>query len=304
MAVHHQSGSWHPQALDMNGMAGRMVRLQPPTGKTAEVLFVGDRHRTLEMWQELLIQLNRSAGVTAPELPGIGGMDSFLTIGKQPTVDTYADYLAAFMKLRFRRKRVVIVGVGFGFIVATRMLQRYPALRPHVRHIIGLQAYAHYSDERKTANRGLRLLGFRLAASWPVARMIQLLYLNRVVLPRLLAYRQATIIQRAVALDDTFITAQASLWRTNDLQTNFHISADLLRLNNCTHRLDVPLLIVVNGQDAPLDTGRAEQHLRVAYTSVASITVHTPLLPTELTITKAAARGLLPAPVRHIIAQK
>ena len=81
-----------------------------------------------------------------PDLPGFGGMDSFNSIGRTPTIDEYADYLAAFVKMRYRRKKVTIIGISFGFVVATRMLQRYPELASKVDIVVSIVGFMHKTD--------------------------------------------------------------------------------------------------------------------------------------------------------------
>src|SRR5438876_991720 len=98
--------------LDMNGLSGRMLHMPAPKGKSGEALFVYGQHSSLERWWGLMQYMNRYAGVTAPDLPGIGGMESFYKIGKKPTVDNFADYLAAFVKLRYKNKKVIIIGMS------------------------------------------------------------------------------------------------------------------------------------------------------------------------------------------------
>ena len=39
-------------------------------------------------------------------LPGLGGMDSFYSIGLKPSLDNMADYVASFIKLSYKRKKV------------------------------------------------------------------------------------------------------------------------------------------------------------------------------------------------------
>jgi len=43
--------------------------------------------------------------VTHAGSAGIRGMDSFYKIGRAPTLDAFADYLAAFIKMRYRNRR-------------------------------------------------------------------------------------------------------------------------------------------------------------------------------------------------------
>ena len=112
----------------MNGLQGRMLHLPAPKGRNREILLVYGHHSSLERWWGLAQVLNRYGAVTMPDLPGFGGMDSLYKIDKKPTIDNLADYLAAFVKMRYKRRRVTIIGMSFGFVVVTRMLQRFPEL--------------------------------------------------------------------------------------------------------------------------------------------------------------------------------
>jgi pimeloyl-ACP methyl ester carboxylesterase len=132
--------------LNINGLDGRMLHVPAPKGKTAEILFVYGHHSSLERWWGLMQVLNRYAAVTMPDLPGFGGMDSFYSIGRKPSIDNMADYLAAFIKLRYKRKKVSIAGMSFGFIIVTRMLQRYPELAKKVTLLVSIVGFAHHED--------------------------------------------------------------------------------------------------------------------------------------------------------------
>src|SRR5262245_54981731 len=89
--------------LYINGMSGRMLRMPAPAKRNREILFVYGHHSTLERWWGLIQDLNQYGAVTVPDLPGFGGMDSLYGIGKTPDLDTMADYLAAFVKLHYKR---------------------------------------------------------------------------------------------------------------------------------------------------------------------------------------------------------
>jgi pimeloyl-ACP methyl ester carboxylesterase len=105
-------------------------------------------------------------------LPGFGGMDSFYSIGRKPTIDNMADYLAAFIKLRYKRKKVVIAGMSFGFIIATRMLQRYPELNKKVTLLVSIVGFAHKEDFTFSKPRyygylwGTRILSHKVPATF------------------------------------------------------------------------------------------------------------------------------------------
>jgi pimeloyl-ACP methyl ester carboxylesterase len=85
-----------------------------------EILIIYGHHSTLERWWGFAQCFNRYGAVTMPDLPGFGGMESLYKIDKKPDLDTMADYMASFVKWRYKRKRVTIIGLSFGFLVATR----------------------------------------------------------------------------------------------------------------------------------------------------------------------------------------
>src|SRR5579864_1785028 len=116
--------------LNVNGLHGRMLRAPATTKKyrRREILLIYGHHAMLERWWSLVQNLEKYGNITMPDMPGFGGMESFAKIGTKPTIDAHADYLAAFIKLRYRQKRLTIYAVSYGFIVVTRMLQRYPEL--------------------------------------------------------------------------------------------------------------------------------------------------------------------------------
>lgn len=109
--------------LNINKLEGRMMYVPPDGDNNRNILLVYGHHAMLERWWSFVENLNDFGSVTMPDLPGFGGMDSFYKIGKKPTIDAYADYLAAFIKLRFKRKRITIVAISYGFVITTRMLQ-------------------------------------------------------------------------------------------------------------------------------------------------------------------------------------
>src|ERR1700685_2606963 len=132
--------------LDMNGLRGRMLHLPGAPQKGIEILFVYGQHSSLERWWDLVRLLNRFGSVTVPDLPGLGGMESFYRINQEPTLDNFADYLASFIKMRYKRKKIVVIGLSFGFVVVTRMLQRYPELAKKVSLLVSLVGFAHRAD--------------------------------------------------------------------------------------------------------------------------------------------------------------
>jgi pimeloyl-ACP methyl ester carboxylesterase len=137
----------HIVPLNINGLEGRMLQLPARKhGSKREILIIYGHHSTLERWWGFAQCFNRSGAVTMPDLPGFGGMESLYKIDKKPDLDTMADYMASFVKWRYRRKRFTIIGLSFGFLVATRMLQRYPELAKRVDILISAVGFSHHDD--------------------------------------------------------------------------------------------------------------------------------------------------------------
>lgn len=132
--------------LHINGLSGRVLRLPAPPKKTREILLIYGHHASLERMFGIAEDLNQYGSVTMPDLPGFGGMNSFYKIGMKPTLDNLADYLAAFIKLRYKRSKITIIAVSFGFVVTTRMLQRYPHLTSKVNLLVSAVGFSHRDD--------------------------------------------------------------------------------------------------------------------------------------------------------------
>ncbi len=261
----------HP--LDMNGLAGRMLALPAPKNRNAEILFVYGQHSSLERWWGLLKYTNRFGAVTAPDLPGFGGMESFYKLGKKPTIDNYADYLAAFMKMRYKRKKVIILGMSLGFVIATRMLQRYPELRNNVSVLVSLVGMTHYQDFRFPKARYWFYRGIGTVFShWLPAFMFRYMFLNSFVLRKTYAHtyqaKSKFAAAKSKAEHDYFMDVEIGLWHMNDPRTHAYTTKELLTLDNCKQRLDVPLWHVDVDGDQYLDHHNVEQHLKVAFSNV------------------------------------
>ena len=114
----------HIIPLNMNGLEGRMLVFKSKKKNHEEILFIYGQRSSIERWWGLIQLLHDYGHVTVPDMPGYGGMSSFYTIDKKPTLDNYADYLASFIKMKYKRRKIVIVGLSYGFAAVTRMLER------------------------------------------------------------------------------------------------------------------------------------------------------------------------------------
>lgn len=236
-----------------------------------ELLVVYGHHSSLERWWGLVQNFNIFGAVTMPDLPGFGGMDSFYKIGKKPTIDSMADYLAAFVKLRYKRRRIVIVGISFGFVVATRMLQRYPDLAKKVDLIISAAGFARYDDFTFSKSRMFMYRLITAVVSWPVvAGFFRVVFLNPWVLRKAYAktHNAKHKFAEVAALPQQFeamMDREIELWHINDVRTHFATGHEFLHLDNCKKRVPVLVWHVYSKHDQYFDKHVVEQHLRVIF---------------------------------------
>ncbi len=247
--------------LLMNGLQGRMLYIPPPKNKKRELLLVYGQHASLEHWWPLALELNRYSAVTMPDLPGFGGMQSLSRLHTKPTLDSLADYLSAFVKLRYKNKRLSIVCIGFGQVLVTRMLQRYPDLAKKVNVVVGFGGIARFDDLKLgRIKRIINRLSLRLAATRLVSGMIKLFYLQ----PWILRKRFSRMAPEAAA-------EEVALWRTNDLRTHYLTTLELVKLDNCQQQINRPLWYVSTPASKKVENHRLIQHLGVIYSDVFEI---------------------------------
>lgn len=292
--------------LDMNGLSGRMLYMPGPKDKKAEILFIYGQHSSIERWWGLLQYANRYGAVTALDLPGFGGMQSFYKIGEKPTLDNFADYLAAFIKMRYKRKRVVIVGMSLGFVVATRMLQRCPELTKNVRMLVSLVGLMHADDLRfSTARyRFYKTLG-HVMSYWPPAFLFRAIAVHRVVFR--LAYHRTYLskskFQDTASVEERnrLVDAELELWRINDVRTHGYTTYELLTLNNCDRKINLPVWHIDVKSDQYFDHQRVSDHMEQVFTKVYSATAPLKTHAPSIIADEETAAQLMPAKLRRAL---
>lgn len=296
--------------LNINGLDGRMLHMPSPGTKQSEgkeILLIYGHHAMLERWWGLVQGLNQYGTVTMPDLPGFGGMDSFHKIGLRPSIDQYADYLAAFVKLRYKRKRIRIVAISYGFVIATRMLQRYPELTKKVDLMVSVVGFMHHDDFVYPARRRqlFRILS-RLFAAKPLALTGRYLFLNKLVLKTLYAKlpnSRRRMIEVTPEEFDISMDFEVKLWQANDVRTHWLTTSEFFTLDNCFKQINLPVNHVVSKQDHYFNNEIVKQHMLVVFSGyrrfVADSKAHTPSVLAD----KKAMGVLLPPALRRILAK-
>jgi len=206
-----------------------------------------------------------------PDLPGFGGMDSFRKIGKKPTIDNFADYLAAFIKMKYKRRRVSIIGISFGFVVATRMLQRYPDLAKKVDFFMSAVGFARHDDFQFTPQRMFLYRAASRALSLPVlSGLFRLVALNPWMLRKAYArtHNAKHKFAEVAAIPEQFallMDAEIDLWHINDVRTHMHTTYEMLRIDNCKQQVPLTVWHVYSKNDQYFNNQVVEQHLRIIF---------------------------------------
>lgn len=309
MSKTKQNSSDYIVPLNMNGLQGRMLHMPAPKDRNREILFVYGHHSSLERWFGLMQNLNRYGAVTMPDLPGFGGMDSFYKIGEEATIDNLADYLAAFIKMRYKRRKVTIAGMSLGFVIATRMLQRYPDLTKKVDMFVSIAGFAH-SDDFTFSKTRLNL--YRLGASIFTHRLSASFFRHVALNPLILR----TVYHRTHNAKDKFkglvdeelqeiLDIEIRLWHDNDVRTYMKTSREFLSLDNCKVKVNLPVHHVAISADRYFDNNIVEQHLKVIFSEyhlLATLSVgnHAPSIIADA----KAASPFVPPKLRRLLSKR
>lgn len=293
------------QPLYINGLHGRMLHMPAPAKKKREILFVYGHHSSLERWWGVMQDMNRYGAVTMPDLPGFGGMDSFYKIGKKPTIDAMADYLATFIMLRYKRKKVTIAGLSFGFVVVTRMLQRYPQLVDKVDMLVSVVGFAHRDDFSFSKPR---YWVYRSATAFFAHRLPAFFFKNLALNPLAIRlgytrtrHARSKFANKNKAELKQIVDFETHLWHCNDVRTHMYTNNAFLKVDNCRQQVDLPLWHISVKADQYFDQHLVEQHLRIIFKAfkraVAKLDNHAPSIIADAEV----AAPLLPATIRRAL---
>ena len=292
--------------LYMNGLSGRMIRLASPRGKRREVLLIAGQHTGVERIYGLAEYLNRYGGVTSPDLPGFGGMTPFYKIGEKPTIDNMADYLATFIKLRYKKSQhFTLIAVSYGFAVVTRMLQKYPEVAKRVDLLISISGVTHKKDFKWKKHNFVIIFGVtRLVSLRLPAFLVKTLFLRAPVI-RLL-YRLAE--NRHSKLKDTSknkrkerIEFEVGLWKSNDFRTWLYTCISMSTIDLSGGHVDLPVHHVSVDNDHYFSQVAVEEHMRKIYRDFHLIKSKLPAhAPTVLATAKDVA-PFIPPKVRALL---
>jgi pimeloyl-ACP methyl ester carboxylesterase len=294
--------------LYINGLEGRMMRVPAKRGHKREILYLYGHHSSLERWWGLAEELSKFGNVTVPDIPGFGGMQSLYKIGQQSTIDNLADYLAAFVKLRYRNKKVTIAAMSLGFVVATRMLQRYPDLTRKVNLLISIVGCAHKEDFTFSRRR---IFLYRLAARILSRKLPAYCFQQIILRPSIIRrvyHRGHSSKEKFIGISgdefDRTMDIEVVLWKINDVRTWMKTTLEMLSLNNCTKRVDLPVYHVAAKKDRYFNNTKVEEHMRRIFSDFQVFYTKVPNhAPTIIADAKTAA-PFIPMELRKMMSKK
>lgn len=292
-------------SLNINGLEGRMLRMPAKRKNQPELLFIYGQHSSLERWFGLALELNKLGAVTMPDMPGFGGMKSLYSIGQTATVDNLADYLAAFIKLKYRNKKFIVLGMSLGFVIVTRMLQKYPELTKKVLLLTSIVGFAHGDDfifpkkRLRVYKPTARFFSMRLPA-WFFQRVVVHPYFLRRTYHKSYNGREKFENMSGDEFERT-MDMEILLWKINDIRTQMKTNVEMLSLNNCNARVDLPVHHVAAKRDRYFNNTSVEHHFRQIFSDYRVYWTTAPNHAPTIIATAKEAAPFIPAGIRRLI---
>jgi pimeloyl-ACP methyl ester carboxylesterase len=274
--------------IRIGGLRGRLLRLPSRGTKSRDILLIYGLHSSLERMYSTALFHSRYGNVWAPDLPGFGGMDSFYTIGREPDLESYADYLYTFMRTYKldEKKELRVVAMSFGFIAFTRMLQKYPQMRRNIRFVISFVGFGRAADFtffllRNPFSRIAIKLGATRSAGWTLKNLVFKKPILRAMFGFLRLFNPKYQIRDKQQRRDS-TDMELDLWTKNDARTKFY-TWDLLTDFDLTRNqepLDIKLYDIATPNDQYVDRKVVDKTLAKLYadstTYIMDMKLHAP----------------------------
>jgi pimeloyl-ACP methyl ester carboxylesterase len=293
-------------ALNINGLHGRTLSIPSKNKRQQkEILVIYGHHSSLERMYSFATHFSSYGNVTMPDLPGFGGMDSFYTIHKQPTLDVMADYLATFIKLQYKKEKFVLCGMSYGFLVATRMLQKYPDIASQVSILISLVGFSS-GEDFSFSKRTHSTLTFasKVLSIAPLASLVKHVFITKPVITAtytLMAKRHAKMKDADTEERNRRIRFEVYLWKCNDVRTYFSTSHEFLTCDLTDLTVPITLQHVTVDADQYFDEKIVNKNLNKIFASVKAYKAKLPNHAPTVVSDENEAAAMLPAALKKLL---
>jgi pimeloyl-ACP methyl ester carboxylesterase len=243
-----------------------------------------------------------------PDLPGFGGMDSFYVLHEKPTLDNMADYLATYIRLHYKKQPITICAMSWGFLVTTKMLQKYPEIAMQVNLLISFVGFSNVSDFKMSKNK--------LCASKVTAKIgsgaVTSTFIKYVLLrPFVIKSSYRSVASRHPKMKDANaeelkrrLDFEVILWQSNDIRTWMHTTHTMLTIDLLSSKVDLPLVHIAIDADQYFNNKSVTKHLKKIYTEVtvvkSNLANHAPTIIDDV----KEAGAIIPTSVRRMLARK
>lgn len=296
--------------LTINGLNGRMLKL-PVTNqeyKNRNILLIYGHHSCIERMYSIAQNIADYGNVLMPDMPGFGGMDSFFIIKKKPTLDNYADYLATLIKLQYKRKKITIAGMSFGFLVVTKMLQKYPELASQVDMVISMVGFTSYKDFKLPKSKmNLFRYGSLFFSTTLTAFVFRYVALNRFAIA--VAYKSVASIHPKMKDAENVeelskrINFETYLWQINHVRTYMKTTAVMMRVDLTNTKTTKDVYHVTVDADQYFDNKVVKQNMNKVYRKVAVYKAKLGNHAPTVVSTKADSAHFIPLKLRRALAE-
>lgn len=286
--------------IKINGLKGRFAELTNDNKNPREILLIYGHHASLERMRGLSLALKKYGNVTIPDLPGFGGMHSFYRINKKPDIDQFAEYLASYIKLKYKNKKFTIVSLSFGFIITTRMLQMFPKLTNQVEFVVAGVGFLSHDDLKYTKSKKYfyRFITY-ICSTKLVATITKYIILNKYVIKLLFSISERNSeFTESIDKKKERINFEIKLWKINDVRTHFYTLNQILKLNITEPRVNSTLWHIYTKNDQYLDEHVTKEHLKAVYQKYKSAEVKSEKHAPTVVATASEAMLFIPPSLR------
>lgn len=297
----------HISSLVINGLHGRVMTVPAKKPAKREILLIYGHHSALERMYSLAENLAQYGKVTMPDLPGFGGMNSFYVIGEKPSLDNMADYLATFIKLHYKKRKLTICAMSYGFVVVAKMLQKYPNIAKQVDILISLVGFSSHNDFILSHRRQV----VYKTLAWLFSGGLSSTFVRYVALQPLFiktAYRlQASTHPKMVGANKDELKKRLDfevfLWQANDVRTYMYTTVCFLNLDITNSKVNLPIHHVAVDDDQYFNNKQVVANFKTIFNDVVVYKAHMPNhAPTVISNAKEAG-AFIPAKLRKLLSK-
>ncbi len=296
--------------ISIGGLNGRMLKIPTQSKSDKEILLLYGVHSSLERMYSNAQFHSRYGNVTMPDMPGLGGMDSFYKIEREPDLDAYADYLYTFIKThKLDRKKIRVVAMSFGFLAVTRLLQKYPEMVDNTEFVVSFVGFGRSSDfAYPTLQKGPIKLGMKFGSTKAGSKFIRVFVFNKLSLQIMFSffrlfnpkYKHENQSARKEAT-----SMELDLWTKNDTRTRFY-TYRLLSDFDLTKNQEIIKLTEHNlttENDQYFDAKRVKKTLKKLYVRNHEYKASMPLHAPSIIGTEDEVAKIFPAPMKKILSK-